>query len=70
MLVGGLTEIIHLPFLKSAVGIAYVGLSELSSKAFFANRRGIDFSYDFRILSSLLNNTSTELDLMHEPEHL
>lgn len=34
-LVGDLTEIIHLPSLKSAVGIAGVALGELSSERFF-----------------------------------
>ena len=41
MLVGGLTEIIHLPSLKSAVGIASVALDELSTERFFADRRGM-----------------------------
>lgn len=41
MVVGGLTEIIHLPSLKSAVGIASITLGELSSERFFANRRGM-----------------------------
>lgn len=35
ILVGGLAEIIHLPCLKSAVGIASVALGELSSERFF-----------------------------------
>lgn len=70
MIVRGLAEIICLPSLKSAVGITSVALGELSSDRFFANRRGMIFGYDFRIFSWLLNNTSAELDLMHESEHL
>lgn len=41
MLVGGLTEVIHLPSLKGAVGIASVALGEPSSERLFANRRGM-----------------------------
>lgn len=41
MLVGGLTKIIHLPSLKSAVGIASATLGELRSERFFASRSGM-----------------------------